>query len=502
MAVPTITKHLDIYEGKTIECAAVNIVDPIETELIFPNLAPVDSDYVFQMVAKTDEGSNLLSVAVGDSVAESVTIGSSKFTRIILKFEDVKTLYHQDLSIVFANAGTVYLYNLQLERSTVASEWRPAPEDVVEEAAEESESRAQAVVDAQTQLDIFNKLTDNGRVKGIYLQDGELYMNASYIRTGTISADRIAAGAVTISKLANDVSSVASSEEQLIYISKPSGTTSVAANTTWVTNATGNQNVWTTRRPQYNSSYPVLFIAKQKKTVGGTVGCTTPVIDQTTTVIDGGHITTGTIDASKVTVTNLSASNITTGTMSANRISGGSIDATNVDVKNLNASKITSGILKDSGGNFSFELSTGKVTAKKLSITSTNFTLTEAGVMTAKGATIDGGIIKTSTYSGSTETYHMEIGDGCIDGWNKQYESTMTGKAQIVMSSHPESSSRAVPILGFYAQEGAVMLTSKSVIVNRMPDDHTTYSASGKYSISVGGNVLTFVNGIMVTALS
>jgi hypothetical protein len=103
------------------------------------------------------------------------------------------------------------------------------------------------------------------------------------------------------------------SEEQYIYISKASGTSSVSGTTTWITETGDKQNTWTTKRPTYNASYPVLFVAKQKKVVSGTVTCTTPVKDDTTTVIDGGHITTGTIDASKVTVKNIDASKITVG---------------------------------------------------------------------------------------------------------------------------------------------------------------------------------------------
>lgn len=178
---------------------------------------------------------------------------------------------------------------------------------------------------------------------------GQTVINGGNITTGTISADRIAAGSLSISKLdsatqntittaASDASTAlanaataqstansANSQEQLIYISKVSGTTSVSGTTTWVTNTTGNQNTWTIKRPVYNSSYPVLFVATQRKSVGGTVTCTTPQIDQTTTVIDGGHITTGTIDAGVVNVTNINASNITSGTMSANKISGGTL---------------------------------------------------------------------------------------------------------------------------------------------------------------------------------
>lgn len=37
------------------------------------------------------------------------------------------------------------------------------------------------------QPEIFNKLTDNGKNKGIYIQDGELYINASYILSGVLA---------------------------------------------------------------------------------------------------------------------------------------------------------------------------------------------------------------------------------------------------------------------------------------------------------------------------
>lgn len=37
-----------------------------------------------------------------------------------------------------------------------------------------------------SQEEIFNKLTNNGQVQGIYLQNGKLYINASYMQVGTI----------------------------------------------------------------------------------------------------------------------------------------------------------------------------------------------------------------------------------------------------------------------------------------------------------------------------
>lgn len=42
-------------------------------------------------------------------------------------------------------------------------------------------------VDNLTQQEIFNILTNNGAVQGIYMQDGQLYINAEYIKTGIIS---------------------------------------------------------------------------------------------------------------------------------------------------------------------------------------------------------------------------------------------------------------------------------------------------------------------------
>ena len=112
-----------------------------------------------------------------------------------------------------------------------------------------------------------------------------------------------------------DVESIANganAQEQLIYISKATGTTSVLENKTWVIDATGNQNVWTTKRPEYSKSYPVLFVATQRQTVSQSSGtyctCTTPMIDDTTTVIDGGNIITGTVTANKLNAADINAS--------------------------------------------------------------------------------------------------------------------------------------------------------------------------------------------------
>lgn len=130
------------------------------------------------------------------------------------------------------------------------------------------------------------------------------------------------------------------SEEQYIYRSAASGTTSMAATTTWVeapASATAStQNAWTTKRPEYSTDYPVLWVAKQTKRLDGTVTCTTPVKDDTTTVIDGGHITTGTIDAARITSTVVNAINANVSdTINASKINASSLTIGQSQVTNL-----------------------------------------------------------------------------------------------------------------------------------------------------------------------
>lgn len=48
---------------------------------------------------------------------------------------------------------------------------------------------AQSAVNNLSQLDIFNKLTNNGQVQGIFLEkDGQIYINAEYISTGILAS--------------------------------------------------------------------------------------------------------------------------------------------------------------------------------------------------------------------------------------------------------------------------------------------------------------------------
>lgn len=47
----------------------------------------------------------------------------------------------------------------------------------------------QALDDSLDQEEVFNRLTDNGLIQGLYMLNGQLYVNANYIRSGEIDAD-------------------------------------------------------------------------------------------------------------------------------------------------------------------------------------------------------------------------------------------------------------------------------------------------------------------------
>lgn len=49
-----------------------------------------------------------------------------------------------------------------------------------------AEDLANKAVDGITQTDVFNKLTQNGKIKGIFLTNNELYVNGNYVVTGII----------------------------------------------------------------------------------------------------------------------------------------------------------------------------------------------------------------------------------------------------------------------------------------------------------------------------
>lgn len=80
---------------------------------------------------------------------------------------------------------------------------------VVNSALTYANERAATAIDTVNSLDqrkVFNLLTDNGRVKGLFTQDGQLFVNANYIKGGTIDATNV--GITNLMKIGTDDNNV------------------------------------------------------------------------------------------------------------------------------------------------------------------------------------------------------------------------------------------------------------------------------------------------------
>lgn len=83
---------------------------------------------------------------------------------------------------------------LSKEALETAEKAKQTAEGAVDEATDAAQKKAEeevAQLDQKlTQTDIFNRLTNHGAAKGLFMKDGELYINADFLATGVLrSAD-------------------------------------------------------------------------------------------------------------------------------------------------------------------------------------------------------------------------------------------------------------------------------------------------------------------------
>lgn len=96
---------------------------------------------------------------------------------------------------------------IKLEYGTAATAWSTAPSD----------SGTYSLDYALDQNEVFDRLTGGGANQGIYLSNGNVYVNASYIQTGTLSADRIDAYTLKAARIGTDDDHYAIIGEDEIY---------------------------------------------------------------------------------------------------------------------------------------------------------------------------------------------------------------------------------------------------------------------------------------------
>ena len=114
-----------------------------------------------------------------------------------------------------ASAATVNIAGMKLEIGDKATDWSLSPQDVnfgianaealaktytnaISKTDREYTEAQRAALDASfNQGKVFNRLTNNGRSKGIVLKNGQLYINGTYIQTDTLNAGIIKTGILT-----------------------------------------------------------------------------------------------------------------------------------------------------------------------------------------------------------------------------------------------------------------------------------------------------------------
>lgn len=110
--------------------------------------------------------------------------------------------YWQRLHITWSDGGTSYT------------------DPVFNSALTSANQNAKTAVDTVNSLDqkkVFNLLTDNGKIKGLFTQDGQLFVNADYIGSGSIDAKRVAIR--NLLSIGDDTNSVSVSSSGISFMS-------------------------------------------------------------------------------------------------------------------------------------------------------------------------------------------------------------------------------------------------------------------------------------------
>ena len=109
-------------------------------------------------------------------------------------------------AVTNVNFGINSATALESKGETAQTNSGTAPSGVTKEQGfliEQAYEATTALDQSLNQEGIFNRLTDNGETQGLILYDGKVYLNASYIQTGTMVADFIKGGTLALGGLNN-----------------------------------------------------------------------------------------------------------------------------------------------------------------------------------------------------------------------------------------------------------------------------------------------------------
>lgn len=154
---------------------ADNVITPIEKNVLSTEWKRLQSEYT-----------SLITSAIKYEIDSSYL--TEKFnmlkTKLELVLKDMETIYDDNSKEVY-DVITTYYQAVDLIKAEI--------ENFIDK---NISTKVNNDVDS-----VFNALTNNGKIQGIFLEDGKLYLNGEYIKANTIVSDHISADGITANKI-------------------------------------------------------------------------------------------------------------------------------------------------------------------------------------------------------------------------------------------------------------------------------------------------------------
>ena len=155
----------------------------------------LDADLIKAGRIEDNAGNNYWDMVTGDfKLSAAAIVGSSTVaSKLDVSTGDSNTLSSaQGYARNQAEAAKQYAANEAANAEADAKAYAASQDAVTLTAAQVYADNGITTYDTYlNQTKVFNKLTNNGALKGIYMQNGELYINGTYIKTGTLDASLV-----------------------------------------------------------------------------------------------------------------------------------------------------------------------------------------------------------------------------------------------------------------------------------------------------------------------
>lgn len=133
--------------------------------------------YSFYAHCDTSSESNTIAVSLGGNSGESHSVSGLHWQYCSGLINYTTSADNDVFELRFVNdTASMYIKNVKLEVGTIPTKWIQYKDDPVD-----------SLDNSLTQESVFNRLTNNGEAQGLYIDNGDVYINATYIKSGTLT---------------------------------------------------------------------------------------------------------------------------------------------------------------------------------------------------------------------------------------------------------------------------------------------------------------------------